>query len=269
MKRSKSWAAAVAASALLVSLAGAAGADEVENDIQPQVSTGLELMTLELGSTTGSVGRTALSIWADPNDGVNAGGPNADGCNFVGNKTLTITAHNTAPGVAKIEFAGDDNVLSSCTDKITVVVTAKHKGEADITFTGDFSTGDKADMNVFGFDRAAFHVVVNRVDSGDDGQVTKCDADPAAPAWAAAILKASGVKPGRTKYRNAIRAVAREMGPGTDFQLVPRDGQFKVSPRNYDYPNKVRTFLSVFLDSDGLVDPKDVHRPGWVCRTIS
>ena len=267
-------AAACAAAALTVLTATSAYADEVYNDL-PTLwgSTQLELMTLQFDVTNniaGSADSTVLSVFADPNDGFNGGGPNAAGCNFVGNKTLTLSAQPTVAGVAVVSFLDGDNVLAGCGDQVTVVVTPVGVGDTNVVFSGTFSTGENAAMNDFDLSPAHFHVRVDDADlSNGGGEVTRCDVDPAAPAWAAAILQASGVKSNSPLFKSAIPAVAQHMDPTASFDGVAKDNQFSDQGVDYDYANAVRDYLALLLPSKQLATVEVAKRPGWACTQVA
>jgi hypothetical protein len=92
--------------------------------------------------------------------------------------------------------------------------------------------------------------------NGGGGPGEMCS-EPAAPAWAAALLKASNLK--AKNIPNYISAVARNMTNGAVFEDVPKSSQD-------EYANAVRDWL---IDEFGLslatVDDARVIRPGWDC----
>ena len=101
--------------------------------------------------------------------------------------------------------------------------------------------------------------------NGGGGGGSKLCAEPAAPAWAAALLKAStGLKPKQSKdAANYISLVAQHMTTGAVF-----NGYAKSDP---GYPNAVHDWMVSALGLSSLASVNDarVIRPGWDCTTLS
>jgi hypothetical protein len=166
------------------------------------------------------------------------------GCN-VGNENdaLTVTANvasaNTTvatvtPSSLVFDVCDESQdidisaAVPGCNGSTTVSVTApsgwKARGGKNATFSAESIA-----VNVTGYENAC----------GGNGPVTTCS-EPAAPAWAAHILKANGKsaswKQGRETF-NAVSNVAHEMGPGTDFQGVSKSNQEAYGQAVLDYLN--------------------------------
>ena len=95
---------------------------------------------------------------------------------------------------------------------------------------------------------------------GGGGGGSQLCAEPAAPAWAAALLKASNMKGKQAKEtNNYISSVAHHMTNGAVF-----DGVAKSDP---DYPASVRSYMVNTLGLSTLADVEAARaiRPGWTC----
>jgi|GEM_PF-3646956 len=101
--------------------------------------------------------------------------------------------------------------------------------------------------------------------TGGGGGGTKMCAEPAAPAWAAALLKAStGLKAKQSKdSANSISLVAQHMTNGAVF-----NGYAKSDP---GYPGAVHDWMVNTLGLSSLASVSDarVIRPGWDCTALS
>jgi len=244
--------AVCAAAAITVLSATSARADTVHNDLDGTIDSALEVMNLtyNAGTNTGSSGTTRLRIQID-------GHPAGDhpGCNIQGGPhyvALLAQSGNTA--VATVSLPADRR-FDSCTDSIVATVTAKGIGSTNITFSIDQQNTSNDPNLTFSLAEAAFMV---NVTAGTTGGST-CDADPAAPAWAAAILKASGVKPNSGGSKNYIAQVARAMTKGAVFATFAKNA-------HPQYENAVLAFLKSATGNQGLVMGK---RPGGTCTPIS
>lgn len=95
---------------------------------------------------------------------------------------------------------------------------------------------------------------------GGGGGGSQLCAEPAAPAWAAALLKASNLKGKASKEtNNYISSVAHHMTNGAVFDNVA-----KSDP---DYPAAVRSYMvnTLGLNTLATVDAARAIRPGWTC----
>ena len=88
---------------------------------------------------------------------------------------------------------------------------------------------------------------------------TGCDVDPAAPAWANAILQKAGVK--SKAASNYVSQIAQQMGSGATFGSYAKNA-------HPDYENAVHDALQA-LTGKTLPAAQDAARPGWDCGVIS
>jgi hypothetical protein len=253
--RHRTAAAFVGAVTLLACGTSAALADTVYNDLDGSIDPVLETMNLTYDSvnTVGSTGSTMLQMRVDGPAAGDRGGCNVQGAP----QYVDITAHSTAPGVVVLTN-GPTYRFNLCTDTPTVAVQATGLGEADILFevTGYRSSGG---ANVFWPTTPAdFHVTVTE---GGGTTSTGCDADPAAPAWAAAILQKSGFKSGAKQTTNLISQIAHEMQTMADFNNIHK------SSHPY-YENAVHDRLEA-ITGKTLASAALSARPGWICTAIS
>jgi hypothetical protein len=96
---------------------------------------------------------------------------------------------------------------------------------------------------------------------GGGGDFESCAA-PAAPAWAAAILKANNVK--AKHATNLISEVAQKMGPGATFT---HDNVTELKSDQVEYANLVHAYL---ISAYGAlpIGPAGAAKPGWVCTSV-
>jgi hypothetical protein len=261
---SKRLAAVCAAATLTIVSATSAWADDLGNTPAGGVDVDHESMTLEYDDVHGIAGPSATTgviLIANEDDGFK--GPD---CNLVGagsgGVTLKLTAHYDAT-VVSIELS-NSGVIADCGVPLALTVHPVHSGETTVTFTGELSNNDNAAQNHFTFGGATFDVDVNNVDLSNGGGGGKvCDADPAAPAWAAALLKGNGVKAKGPAVANYVSSVAKHMGLRATF-----DGVEKSDHDDYEYAvwDYMKSELGLTLNK-GPHDPA-VIKPGWECTTI-
>ncbi|MGA8987674.1 hypothetical protein [Aeromicrobium sp.] len=246
---------AAAALAAVVSLAGtAAVADTFYNDLDVTVDSVYETMNLTY-DTANSAGTTGSTVIALQIDGKNAG--DHPGCNIQGGPhyvALNATSSNTA--VATVALS-NDGVFDVCSDTVLATVTSQGVGGADVTFAVDSARTNNDPHLTFSVVEARFRV---NVSEGSGNVVTGCDADPAAPAWAAAILQKSGVK-NKTAVKNYVSQIAAEMGQGATFAGF-------VKNAHPQYENAVHDRL-VVLTGRSLASAASSARPGWVCTVLT
>ena len=172
-------------------------------------------------------------------------------------------APTTAPtGIATVAFVNGDDVFNSCQETLTVVVTALAVGTTAVTFAID-DTKSSGDPHLgWSLAEAAFTVTVTE-DDGGGGSGTTCDEDPAAPAWAAALLKANGFKAkGKAATAdNYVSQVAGAMTNGADF------GGFAKNAHP-EYEDAVWAYMTGTLGLSLPVGPDGAARPGWVCTSV-
>ncbi len=237
--------------AFVLGAAAPALGDTVYNTLDNSVDATAELMNLTLAGPTGS---TTLKIQVD-------GKPDHPGCNINGTPhQLGLIATSSSPTVADTAWGGGDAIFNACNDTLTVIVTPHALGLTHVTFAEDAANtstnGDPA--TTFSFAEATFDVHVTTGD-GSGGGGTVCDADPAAPAWAAAMLQQSGYKPKSAGYKNYVSQVAQHMGPGATFE-----GFAKNSPH---YADAVHDWMQTTFGIT-LASAASSARPGWECTPV-
>lgn len=237
--------------AMLVAVAGVGHADTFYNDIDLTIDAELETMELHYDSLNmvGQSGSTIISMREDD-------APDHPNCNINGVHDVTITATSSDPSVAVVTN-GPDFFFESCGDTNVVNVQATGLGTAVISFT--VTTANVPSDPHITFDAAPADFRIN-VTEGSNPPVG-CDADPAAPAWANAILQASGYKPKAKNFQNWVSIIANEM-----TQMAMFDGYLKGDHPNYE--NAVRDRLVELTGNGGLVSAQQAARPGWVCTTL-
>jgi hypothetical protein len=245
--------AVLAMSAATVALATlSANADTFYNTLDTTVDSQLEVLNLTTGGAPATV-TIALQI-----DGHNAG--DHPGCNLNGAPHhVQLVMHNSNPSAATAAWTSGVDTFWSCTDTLGVRVTPVALGTTTITFTqGDSDLANDPQMQ-FNYGQAAFTVNVT-AGSTTGGPGTGCDQDPAAPAWAAAILQANGLK--AKAATNYISSIAHMMGTGATFQGI-------VKNAHPDYENAVWTQLKTVTGQALPNGPTTVHRPDWECAPVS
>jgi hypothetical protein len=241
--------APVVAGAALVLLGPAAMADTVYNDLDNTIDSPLETLALNYDSVAmaGTSGTTTLAIQVDGHPG------DHPGCNIQGGaEFITLAAATSTPGVATVDLS-NGGTFDACTDTVTATVQAIGLGSTDVTFSIVESKLSNDPHLMFSLDQAAFTVNVT------EGPVTNpmgCDADPAAPAWANAILAKANLKP-KIGGVNYVSIIAQEMGQGATF------GGF-VKNAHPQYENAVHDRLQV-LTGRTLPSAQSAARPGWEC----
>ncbi|MCA1845293.1 MAG: hypothetical protein LC792_19290 [Actinobacteria bacterium] len=240
---------------MVLSLASVAGADIVYDTTNgATVDSPIETMALSVGGANGS---TTLQIQLEGHtDG------DHPGCNIQGDAhTLTMSLSNSNPAAASAAFAGGDAVFDTCDDILTVVVSPLAVGQTTISFSGVGDTANDPHLH-FSYDQAAFLVNVTAATTPPPPVV--CDADPAAPAWANAILKANPNMKNKTTVQNTISSVAHHMTQGAMFDGVAKNA-------HPDYENAVYHYMTTAAPAGlGLslsVDAQHSARPGWECST--
>ncbi len=256
-------AAVSAAAALTVLSATSAFADDVYNDLDGSIDVDHESMSLQYDdadSIPGPDGTTTMRVRVEDKG---EGGDDFNNCNLPGNHTVTLVpAYNT--GVVSVSIAGG-GVIDACTDELLVTVTPVHSGTTAVTFSGLATGNPNAPFTAFDYSGADFDVTVMNTDLGDGnpGGGEICDADPAAPAWAAALLKGNGVKAKGKNAPNYVAMVAHEMGQGATF------GSFAKSDHP-EYEYAVWDYMKAELGLSLGKGPRhaDVIKPGWECTTL-
>lgn len=239
---------AAAGAACVLALTGpSAFADTVYNDLDNSIDAELEVLNLTYDSLamSGTTGTTKLSIQVD-------GAPDHPGCNIQGGAHyITLTPTTGTPGVAAVSLSNGGR-FDACSDQVTATVEAIGIGSTTVTFAISESNTSNDPHLTFRLGEAAFTV---NVEEGT-GTPVGCDADPAAPAWAAAILQKSGVK-ANSGNKNYVSMIANEMGNGATF------GGFAKNAHP-QYENAVHARLQT-LTGKTLASAQSAARPGWVC----
>jgi hypothetical protein len=245
--------AAVAVAAVVTLTGTAAVADTFYNDLDVTVDSVYETMNLtyDTANSIGTTGSTVIALQID-------GHPDHNGCNIQGGPHyVALVATSSNPAVATVTLA-DDGVFNDCAGTSLATVTSQGVGTADITFAVDSARTNNDPALTFSVVEAAFHVNVTE----GSGVVTGCDADPAAPAWAAAMLQKSGIK-NKNQTTNYVSIIANEMGPGATFGSPPI-----AKNAHPQYENAVHDRL-VELTGRSIADPASSARPGWVCTPLN
>lgn len=241
--------------AAVLALAGtAAVADTFYNDLENPISVDALYETMNLTydtpNSTGTSGSTIIALQVDNH-------PDHQGCNIQGGPHyVALNASSSDESVATVSLA-NDGVFNDCDSTILATVTSHSVGTADITFAVDSARTNNDPALTFSVVEAAFQV---NVTEGTTQPPTGCDADPAAPAWAAAILQKSNTKLKATQIANYVSRIAGEMGTGATFQNI-------VKNAHPAYENAVHDRLEV-LTGKTLVSAQLSARPGWVCTTL-
>ena len=247
-------AAGVAAAALTVLQATAAGADVVSNDLDTSVDAVHEQMNL---TYPGSAGSTKLYVIVE---GVPGGGPPGEhpGCDINGANRITLTPVLSVGGVATVSLS-NGGVIDACTDTVRATVTPIGLGSTVVSFTGVSKTPNDPNLTIT-YDAATFDVNVTQ-GTIDGGGGSRCEADRAAPAWASALLKGNGLKAKVAGKPNYISSVARHMEAGATFDTWGK----AVHPT---YENAVWNYMKTTLHLDLPKGPDQVKKPGWNCTAL-
>jgi hypothetical protein len=184
--------------------------------------------------------------------------PNPGYCNLRGNGqyvTASVTSSNT--NVATVSPA--TLTFNDCGESYPITITRAGCGTATVTVRD-------TDDNTAGGPHARFSDAIITVNAGacdgGDGGMTTC-AQPAAPAWAAAILKANGIKPGSKTSTNLISQVAKRMLKGAAF---PDGGGNPIAKSDQDaYAAAVDAYLGGLTTLTKHWGDTGVARPGWEC----
>lgn len=241
--------AAVAATAALALIGPAAFADTVYNDLDNSIDSNLETLNLTYNTVagTGTSGTTTLAIQVN-------GQPDHPGCNIQGGPHyIALNAIVANPAVASVNLAGN-GVFDACNDTVVATVQALGLGSTNVTFAIDSSRTSNDPKLTFRLDEAAF--TVNVTEGVVNPPATGCDADPAAPAWANAILQKAGIKP-KAGNKNYVSIIAGEMGKGATFAGFAKNA-------HPQYENAVQARLQV-LTGKTLPSAQSAARPGWEC----
>jgi hypothetical protein len=244
-------AALLAAGSLVLGVAATAGADTVYNTLGT-INIDDTLEVINMTYPTGAPVMTSLKVQVVDSDGQH-------GCNLQGNPfDLTMSATTTTAGVVTVSFPHGSR-FENCSSVVDVLVTPTGVGSTEVRFTGTPSYPPGVDSHG-SFSTLEANFRVNVTASVSNPPPVACDADPAAPAWANAILRANPVYKNRTDNKNIISAVARQMDPEAVFGTYPKNN-------HHGYEQAVYDFMKYDLGLK-LADPGDwsgIVRPDWSC----
>lgn len=243
-------------------------ADVVYNDLDDSVDAIAEQMTLQYDPVHHIAGPDATTRLAIDVDGKFVSGSTIDhnNCNIQGGSQYLVLAPHVTGSSVSLSFP-DGLRFDDCSDVRRVVVTPVAVGTSQVSFTISDAKTPGDPRTSFDLGTATFDAVVNAADlSSSNGTGTKCDKNPAAPAWANALLQANGMRPRVSS--NYVRQVADRMAKRASFPdangvLVAKDAD------NRAYAKAVYAYMTGEL---GLSLPNGldtVRRPGWVCTTVS
>jgi hypothetical protein len=261
--------AAAGAAALLVVTSTSAFGDVVYNDID-DVDTIAEVVNLQYDATHSVAGPSGTTRLAIDVDGALVADPGVDhpGCNIGetgDSQYLTLRVAQT-PSHVSLAFP-DGLTFDACSDVLRVVVTPTSVGTDQIAFEIDSVRANKDPRTAFQLGTATFDAVVQAADlSQDPGTGTKCDKNPAAPAWAAALLQANHLKARTKDGRNVVKLVARQMERRASFPSP--EGPVAKDADHRAYPKAVLAYMRDELGLSLTKGLDDVKRPGWVCTTV-
>lgn len=265
MRNTARLCAAAGTAALLMLTTTAAFGDVVSNKIDDDVDSTVEVMTLEYDGVHGIAGPTVKTQLVIDVEGAYLG-QNGNKCDVSGDKQYVTLQLANRPTHVDVAFP-DGLRFDDCGQALTVEVTPKAVGVDRIAFEVDESK-TAAEKGTFTLDTASFDAVVEAADlSQDPGTGTKCDKNPAAPAWAAALLQANHLKPKAKDGENYVKQVARQMErraafPDASGVPVAKDADQRA------YPKAVLAYMQDELGLPLTKGLDDVKRPGWVCRTV-
>ena len=237
-------------------MAGVAAADEFATDA-PNPVTSTQAVQVWLASVTGE----------GPWD-TNAGGCNVGNTNDSLSVTAEISSSDPAVTVSPttMTFGGCGSTLSQTLSIKVTTGLCNVSGTVSITETS-VSPNHHAVKGAFNTETIQVTAAgSNPTDPscGGPGPNPGTCSEPAAPAWAAALLKASNLKP-KPNGPNYVSLVAQHMTQGAMFDGVPKSDQ---GPGSGDtYPIAVRNYMVNTLGLAGLatVDSARLIRPGWDC----
>jgi hypothetical protein len=239
----------VAALAVIIAGATSAYADTVYNTLDNTIDATHESMNLTF---PGSAGSTTLKIQVQgqPDD--------HSGCNIQGGPHyIALAASTSVAGIVDVSWLNDDSTFDDCDETLTVIVTPLAVGSTTVSVAIDSERTSNDPALGFSLDEATFDVNV----AAGGGQ-NVCDADPAAPAWAAAILQKNGFKPKASNFSNYVSRVANHMANGATFEGYAKNA-------HPEYENAVHDWMQSSFGISLPYSAAQSARPGWVCTTIA
>jgi hypothetical protein len=251
-RRARGAAVIAATAALVMVAASSAQSDDFTNDLDASIDPTLETINLTWDpvNSVGTSGSTTISIFIQghPDD--------HPGCNIQGGAHYVTVEATSSNELAAVLTNGPTYTFDLCSDTNLVTVSATGVGTSVISFAIDAANTNNNPSLTFTTAGADFQVNVTEGSSPPVG----CDADPAAPAWAAAILQKSGYKPGAKQTLNLISRVAQEMTTMARFHGYDKSD-------HPAYENEVDAYLELITGKD-LKTAQEAARPGWVCAPI-
>lgn len=250
------------AAGLVVGAASVAAADEFDTDAPAPVTAS-----------------TTVQVWVQNISGEGPWDTNADGCNInVANDNLTVTASITSNN-ANVTVNPNTMTFGACgsgaSQPLQIVVTQQLCTAVTGTVTiakRSVTPNANAVKGVFNTETIQVSApAINPEDSSCNGgpnpPPSTCS-EPAAPAWAAALLKATNLKP-KQSATNFVSLVAAHMTQGAVFDGVPKSDQGPDT--GDDYPTAVRSYMINTLGVHNLATLADARliRPGWNCTAGS
>ncbi|MEQ1439685.1 hypothetical protein AAG565_09995 [Fontimonas sp. SYSU GA230001] len=236
----------------LIALSGMAGADDLvatggDSALEPAASTTFNITLVAVHESNADQNNTC-NIDPDPNTSTPF--------------HVVASVTSSDPGVASV--APDSLDFEYCGQTLPIEITAGATcGTATISVVYDAEASKlrypSAGPQKVTVSDSTILVTVQGESCGGGGGNTIC-AQPAAPAWAAAILQANGIKP-KLGRPNLISEVAQHMTEGATFDGVAKSDQAAYSQAVYDY-------LKARVNLNKTTGPADAARPGWSCSTF-
>lgn len=223
-------------------------------------------------STTALTQTDTVTVWVVATDDDVNGDVDHGACNIGSGKNkpfVEASVVSSDPAVAsvdkeKLTFSGCGDTFAQdvevtlipdlCLPKTAMITISESNRGPGNSVKGEFS------IETINVSVAASNALDPTCTGGGGGGGSQLCAEPAAPAWAAALLKASNLKGKASKEtNNYISSVAHHMTNGAVFDTFA-----KSDP---GYPAAVRSYMVNTLGLSGLasVDAARAIRPGWTC----
>lgn len=261
--------AATALTIVVGGLAPTTSADEFQPDTTSTTIANLSTATVN------------ITLVATDDAGWNGDDQPQNRCNLRDNQSSPGRAHyvvadvtSSVPTVATV--SPETISFDRCGETKAVTITAHSCGATTLSVIQDRTQGHWAGGDNAVFSDAYITVTVNGCNGGQP-PVTTC-AEPAAPAWANAILKANTTKGKTPGNANTVSQVAAQMLPGAafpDWRAGHNPATQHVAKVNQaPYADAVHAYMTAPTSSGGLglVLPKGPAlsaRPGWTCTTTT
>lgn len=196
---------------LVTSAFGVAYGDDLVADPATSAAT-----PVELDAVTKATQDVTITLVAVDDDAA-AG----SGCNLVSARGHELEASVVSNDTAIVTVSPPVLTFTSCAQSRSFTITAEGPGTATVTIAPVPGWRAAGGPNAI-FSSETVHVRV----AGDtaNSEITVCDG-PAAPAWAAHILKTNGKPTKPADQANYISQVAKQMTPGATFGGVAKSNQ--------------------------------------------